>query len=96
MILDGTHHLQSIMAIYHREYIVFNIFNSYSATYSPISMKLCMLVNNVKTHMLVNFCEVLSFPLGFVGFWVHFYHTSFVNDPVIEKQMIKFNFFDNY
>jgi len=47
MTLDGTHHLQSIMAIYHREYIVFNSFNSYSATYSPISMKLCMLVNDV-------------------------------------------------
>jgi len=46
--------------------------------------------------MLINFCEVLSFPLGFVGFWVHFVKPPFVNDPVIAKQMTKFNFFDNY
>ncbi len=85
MILDGTHHLQSIMAIYHREYIVFNIFNSYSATYGLISMKLCMLVNDVMTHMLINFCEVLTFNLGFIGFWVHFVTPPFVNDPVLAK-----------
>jgi len=52
--------------------MVFMLFNSYSATYGPISMKLFMLLRHVMTHMLINFCEVLSFPLGFIGFSVHF------------------------
>jgi len=49
------------------KYMVLKLFNSYSATYGPISMKLCMLVNDVMTHMLINFWDVLSFPLGFIG-----------------------------
>ena len=44
------------------------LFNSYSTIYSPISMKFCMLVNDVMAHKLTNFREVLSFCLGFIGF----------------------------
>jgi hypothetical protein len=48
--------------------MVLKVFNSYSATYGPISIKLCMLVIDVMSHMLINFCEVLSFLVGFIGF----------------------------
>jgi len=44
------------------------ISNSYSASYCPISIKFWMLVPNVMSHMRTNLCEVLSFPLGFIGF----------------------------
>jgi len=37
-------------------------FDSYSATYSPISMNLFMLPDHVRIHM------VLTFPLVFIGF----------------------------
>jgi hypothetical protein len=72
MIIDGTHHLQPIQAIYHRKCMVLKLFNSYSATYCPISMKLGMLVIDVISHMHTNFCEVLSFFVGFIGFSVYF------------------------
>jgi len=45
------------------------------------------------TQVRTNFCEVLTFPLGFIGFWVHFVMPPFVNDPVIAKQMTNLNFF---
>jgi hypothetical protein len=48
--------------------MVLKLFKGYSATYRPISIKFCMLVNDVMTHRLTNFCEVLSFHLGFIGF----------------------------
>ena len=54
--------------MYHRKYMVLKLFNSYSATYHPICMKLGMLLHHVMTHMLINFGEVLSFHLGFIGF----------------------------
>ena len=66
MIIDGKDHLQPIQAIYHRKYMVLKFSNSYSATYGPISIKFGMLVNDVMSHMLTNFCEVLSFYLGFI------------------------------
>jgi len=47
-------------------------FNSYSATYGLISIKFCMLLYNVMSNILTNFREVLSFPLGFIGFLVYF------------------------
>ena len=72
MIIDGKDHLQPIQAIYHRKYMVLKLFNSYSATYRPICMKLGMLLHHVMTHMLINFGEVLSFHLGFIGFLVYF------------------------
>ena len=52
--------------------MVLKLFNSYSATYRPISIEFVMLVNDVMSHMLTNFCEVLSFHLGFIGFLVYF------------------------
>jgi hypothetical protein len=58
--------------MYHRKYMVLKLFNSYSATYGPISIKFGMLVNDVMSHMLTNFCEVLSFHLGFIGFLMYF------------------------
>jgi len=61
-------HTQPIQAIYHWICMVLKLFNSYSASYGPISMKLCMLLPHVMTHMLINICEVLSFPLGCIGF----------------------------
>ncbi len=73
--------------------MVLYIFNSYSATYGPISIKLCMLVNDVMSHMLTNFCEVLSFYLWFIGIWVYFDTPLSLNDPVLETQRSKFNFF---
>ena len=52
--------------------MVLKRFNSYSANYGPISIKFGMLVNDVMSHMLTNFCEVLSFHLGFIGFLMYF------------------------
>ena len=52
--------------------MVLKPFDCYSAIFGPISIKFCMLVNDVMSHMLTNFCEVLSFHLGFIGFLVHF------------------------
>ena len=52
--------------------MVLKLFNSYSATYGPISIKFGMLVNDVMSHMLTDFCEVLSFYLGFIGYLMYF------------------------
>ena len=73
--------------------MVLKLFSSYSATYRPISMKIGMLVNDVMSHMLTNFCEVLSFHLGFIGFLMFFCHAHFLNDPITAIYMQKFNFF---
>ena len=72
MIRDGKDHLQPIQAVYHRKYMILKLFNSYSATYRPISIEFFMLVNDVMSHMLTNFCDVLSFYLGFIGFLMYF------------------------
>ena len=72
MIRHGKDHLQPIQAVYHRKYMVLKPFNSYSANYCPISIKFGMLVNDVMSHMLTNFREVLSFHLGFIVFLVYF------------------------
>ncbi len=46
------------------------ILNVYSATYGPISMKLCMAVEGYLTHVFTNFHKVSSFCLGFIGLWL--------------------------
>ena len=48
------------------------LFDSYSATFGPISMKFGTLVWNVMAHMLTNFREVLSIHLGLIGYLVYF------------------------
>jgi len=48
--------------------MVLKLFNSYSATYDPISIKFCMFVYYVMSHIPTNFCNVLSFHVGFIGF----------------------------
>jgi len=50
------------------EPLIRHLFDEYSATYDPISMKLGMLPRHDLTHMLINFCEVPTFPLAFIGF----------------------------
>ncbi len=43
----------------------------YSATYDPISMKFVLLVKSQLIHVLTKFRKVLSFRLGFIGFWIY-------------------------
>jgi len=73
--------------------MVLKLFNSYSATYGPISMKLCMLLRRVMRHMLINFCENFEFSFRIYMILGAFCPIPFVNDPVKANQKQKFYFF---
>ncbi len=76
------------------KYSVFeSYFYCYSATYGPISMKLCMAVKSYLTHVFTNFRKVSSFCWGFIGLWVCVATPTFLNEPIIANQRTKFHFF---
>jgi len=54
--------------IYLRNTVFLIIFHCYSATYGPISMKLCKFVQSHLKHVFTQFRKVLDFHLGFIGF----------------------------
>ncbi len=60
-----------MQVIYQNNIMIFNSYDCYSATYGPISMKLYIIVKSHRSHVLTKFRKVLSFRLGFIGFWVY-------------------------
>ncbi len=80
------------------KYSVFeSYFYCYSATYGPISMKLCKAVKVNVTNVFTNFHKVSRFCLGFIGLWVCVATPTFINEPILANQRTKFHFFfDNY
>ncbi len=60
-----------IEVIYLRNTVFWGLFHCYSATYGPISMKLCMLVKSHLTHVFTNFRKVSGFCSGFIGLWLY-------------------------
>ncbi len=76
------------------KYSVFeSYFYCYSATYGPISMKLCKAVKDNVTNVFTNFHKVSRFCLGFIGLWVCVATPTFLNEPILANQRTKFHFF---
>ncbi len=76
------------------KYSVFeSYFYCYSATYGPISMKLCKAVKVNVTNVFTNFHKVSRFCLGFIGLWVCVATPTFLNEPILANQRTKFHFF---
>ncbi len=63
--------LSKIWGHLYRNIVFWGLPNCYSATYGPISMKLCMLFKSHVSHVFKKFRKVLSFRLSFIGLWLY-------------------------